>query len=75
MLNARVYLEGAEIQAELWEHPKPAARRLRAAERLAILAASLSSPPRTRSPGSRRVERRRRTDEILGLASVPWHIA
>ncbi len=35
--HARVYLEGAEIRAELWERPKPAPQRLRAAERLAVL--------------------------------------
>ncbi|HEV2743281.1 MAG TPA: hypothetical protein VGV91_09010, partial [Rubrobacter sp.] len=35
--HARVYLEDARIRAELWEHPKPAPRRLRAAERLAVL--------------------------------------
>ena len=35
--HARVYLEGAEIRAELWEHPRPATRRLRTAERLAVL--------------------------------------
>ena len=35
--HARVRLEGAEICAELWEYPRPAPRRLRTAERLAVL--------------------------------------
>ncbi|WP_166176828.1 metallophosphoesterase [Rubrobacter tropicus] len=35
--HARVYLQDTEVRAELWEHPKPAPRRLRPVERLAIL--------------------------------------
>ena len=35
--HARVYLEDGRVHAELWEHPRPAPRRLRAAERLAVL--------------------------------------
>lgn len=35
--HARVYLQGREIQAELWEPPKPGPRRLRAVERLPVL--------------------------------------
>ena len=35
LTHARVYLEGAEVRAELWDRPKPAPRRLRTVERLA----------------------------------------
>lgn len=35
--HARVYLEDTRVRAELWDNPKPAPRRLRAAERLAVL--------------------------------------
>lgn len=35
--HVRIFLEGDRVHAELWEHPKPASRHLRVAERLAIL--------------------------------------
>jgi UDP-2,3-diacylglucosamine pyrophosphatase LpxH len=35
--HARVYLKDTRVRAELWDNPKPAPRRLRAAERLAVL--------------------------------------
>ncbi len=48
--HARVYLDGAEIRAELWEHPKPAPRRLRAAERLAVLGRLPAQPAADAKP-------------------------
>ena len=47
--HARIHLEGAEIRAELWEHPKPAPRRLRTVEPFGC----------RRRPGSRRSGPRR----------------
>lgn len=43
--HARVYLKGGDLQAELWEHPRPAPRRLRAIERLAVLGRLPVQPP------------------------------
>ena len=37
LTHVRVYLTDAGIRAELWEHPKPAPRRLRPAERIVTL--------------------------------------
>jgi UDP-2,3-diacylglucosamine pyrophosphatase LpxH len=48
--HARVYLEGAEVQVELWEHPKPAPRRLRAVERLAVLGRLPAQPTADAKP-------------------------
>ena len=42
--HVRVCLESHEVVAELWEHPKPAPRRLRAAERLAVLGRQPAQP-------------------------------
>ena len=48
--HARVYLEGAGIRAELWEHPRPASRHLRAAERLAVLGRLPAQPAPDAAP-------------------------
>ena len=48
--HARVYLEGSEVVAELWERPKPAPRRLRVAERLAILGRLPAQPAADANP-------------------------
>ena len=48
--HARVYLEGGEIRAELWERPRPAPRRLRAAEQLAVLGRLPARPAANAKP-------------------------
>ena len=48
--HTRVYLEGSEVRVELWEQPKPAPRRLRVAERLAVLGRLPSQPAADAKP-------------------------
>jgi hypothetical protein len=48
--HARVHLEGDEIQAELWERPRPAPRHLRATERLAALGRLPAQPAADSKP-------------------------
>lgn len=60
--HARVYLEDSEVVAELWERPRPAPRRLRAAERLAVLGRlpaqpAADAPPRVSARGTPRRDR------------------
>jgi UDP-2,3-diacylglucosamine pyrophosphatase LpxH len=54
--HVRVFLGGSGVCVELWEHPKPARVRLRAAERIAILGRLPAQPaqdarPRVRASG------------------------
>lgn len=48
--HARVYSEGPEVVAELWEHPRPAPRRLRTVERLAVVGRLPDQPPAGMKP-------------------------
>jgi hypothetical protein len=50
LTHVRIYLAGAGIQVELWEHPKPAPRRLRFAERIATLGRLPALPPANAAP-------------------------
>ena len=52
--HARVYPEGSEVVAELRGRPKPAPRRLRVAERLAVLGRPPARPAADANPGFRR---------------------
>lgn len=56
LTHVRVYLEGDEVRAELWERPRPAPRRLRAAERLAVLGRPPTLPATDAMPGVRTSE-------------------
>ena len=54
--HVRVFLGNSDVHVELWEHPKPARVRLRAAERIWILGRLPAQPaedakPRVRASG------------------------
>jgi hypothetical protein len=55
--HARIHLEGSEVVAELWEHPKPAPRRLRTTERLAVLGRLPRQPAANAKPRVSKSER------------------
>ena len=55
--HARVYREGPEVVTELWEHPRPAPRRLRPAERLVVLGRQPAQPPADAKPAPRAQEK------------------
>jgi hypothetical protein len=46
----RVYWDNGAIQVELWEHPRPSARRLRVVERLAVAGRLPAEPGAEASP-------------------------
>ncbi len=51
LTHARVRLDESGIRAELWQHPKPASRSLRAPERLAVLGRLPAQPAADAKPG------------------------
>ena len=48
--HVRVFLGGSRLRVELWEHPKPAPRHLRPAERLAIAGREPEQPDHGTAP-------------------------
>jgi UDP-2,3-diacylglucosamine pyrophosphatase LpxH len=48
--HVRVYLDDEAVQVELWEHPRPAPRRLRVVERLAVAGRLLVQPDSDAKP-------------------------
>ncbi|HYO31179.1 MAG TPA: metallophosphoesterase [Thermomicrobiales bacterium] len=50
LTHARVSLDRTGIRVELWEHPRPASRRLRLAERIVTLGRLLPQLPATAGP-------------------------
>jgi UDP-2,3-diacylglucosamine pyrophosphatase LpxH len=48
--HVRIYSNSGAIQVELWEHPRPAKRRLRVAEWLAVVGRLPAEPDRDASP-------------------------